>query len=458
MRYSLKTKMVLFGLMLHGTIWLLAASASSYTAAKVIFETLDKDLKEQAQFVRFSSRLFQSFYSQFEVNEGYDPLTHGSDISESVGWTNVNIVVWDGLGEIMYRTSNTPGFDFPKMNGFVDDIYIHGGKETQWRIYNESIDGIFWVSVGMNTKHARQSAIDFGLKALYPMILIIPLTIWGVYFGSKKGLGAINKITNEVAHRNPASLVPIEEQNIPEEVFPLVSSINGLLIRLEGAIENEHRFTANAAHELQTPLAAIKTELQLCQRSSDNPEVINVLDRIASRVDRAVYTVQQLLTLARIESEDSQLKMDIVDLRSVVIEDLADLAHLAIDRDLAIDFHENEPWQINGNKEILSILIRNLLTNAFRYATSGSRIEISAKVEDQHIKFFVANDSKFITAPEREKMIDSFYRLPGNEMPGAGLGLSIVQRIVTVHHAMLEIDSWKNDQGVMVTVTFDRVS
>ncbi|WP_168427290.1 ATP-binding protein [Candidatus Colwellia aromaticivorans] len=450
--------MIFFGLMLHGAIWLLAASASSYTAANVIFETLDNDLKEQAQFIRFSSRLFQNFYSQFSVNEGYDPLTDSLAITESIGWDNVHVVVWDTKGQLIYRSSSAPGFDFPNVNGFVDDTYMKKGKENRWRIYNENIDSIFWVSVGMNTKHARQNAIDFGLKALYPMILIIPFTIFGVYFGSKKGLSAINKITAEVANRQPNSLVPISEQNIPEEIFPLVNSLNGLLIRLKNAIDNEHRFTANAAHELQTPLAAIKTELQLCQRSSDNPEVIDVLDRMASRVDRAVYTVQQVLTLARIESQDSQLKMGTVDLRSVVIEDLADLAHLAVDRGLAIDFPESEPWQIKGNKEVLSILIRNLLTNAFRYATSGSQIEVSANISDQHIEFYVANDSKFITEQEREKMIDSFYRLPGNEMPGAGLGLSIVQRIVTVHQAKLDIDSWKNDHGVKVTVTFSRVS
>ena len=112
----------------------------------------------------------------------------------------------------------------------------------------------------------------------------------------------------------------------------------------------------------------------------------------------------------------------------------------------------------NIREEILSILIRNLLTNAFRYATSGSQIEVAANISTTKVEFYVANDSEFITTEERKKMIDSFYRLPGNEMPGAGLGLSIVQRIVTVHKAQLDIDSWKNDQGVMVKVTFDRVS
>lgn len=454
--YSLKTRMVLFGLMLHAAIWLLAASASSYTAAHVIFETLDKDLQQQAQFVRFSSRLFQSFYSKFDVNEGYDPLKDGSAISESIGWGDVNVVINDTQGNLIFRSSYAPGFDYPTANGFVDDMFIQNGEETHWRVYNENIDGIFWVSVGMNTKHAKQSAIDFGLKALYPMILIIPLTIIGVYIGSKKGLAAINKIAREVAHRNPSSLVPISETNIPDEVFPLVQSLNGLLIRLASAIENEHRFTANAAHELQTPLAAIKTELQLCQRRSKTPEIQDELAKISARVDRAVYTVRQLLTLARIESQGSQLKMEVVDLRSVVAEDLADLAHLAVDRNLQIDFPESGSWNINGNQEVLSILIRNLFTNAFRYAIAGGKVKIAANVSAEHIQFYVANESAEINQQDREKMVDSFYRLPGNDVPGAGLGLSIVQRIVAVHNASLDIQPWENDQGLLVKVTFAR--
>lgn len=450
--------MIFYGLFLHAIIWILATSASSYTAAKVIFETLDKDLQEQVQYVRFSSRLFQSFYTKFSVNEGYDPIKDSGDITKSIGMDDINVVIWDTKGQQVFRSSTAPGFDFLGQTEFVNDTYMKEGKETNWRIYHANIDGLFWASVGMNTKHARQSAIDFGIKALYPMILIIPLTIFGVYFGTKKGMSAINKITDEVANRQPNSLVPISEQHIPEEVFPLVNSLNGLLKRLGSAIENEHRFTANAAHELQTPLAAIKTELQLCQRSTTNPEVLDVLDRIASRVDRAVYTVKQLLTLARIESENARLQMDTVDLRSVVTEDLADLAHLAVDRNLAIEFPESESWKISGNKEVLSILIRNLLTNAFRYAKSATQITVAANLSDTSVEFYVANDSDYITKEERTKMIDSFYRLPGNEMPGAGLGLSIVQRIVSVHNAELDIDSWKNDQGVMVKVTFNRVS
>lgn len=458
MRYSLKTRMIIFGLFFHAFIWLLATSAASYTTAKVIFENLDKDLKEQANFVRFSSRLFQSFYTQFDVNEGYDPLNDGATIGDSIGWNDVNVVIWDTQGNLIFRSSTAPGFDFPNTTGFSDDNFIQQGEVNTWRLYSDNIDDIFWVTVGINTIHAHESAIDFGIKALYPMILIIPLTIFAVFFGSKKGLGAINKVAFEVENRKPNSLKLISEKNIPEEIFPIVSSLNGLLRRLESAIENEHRFTANSAHELQTPLAAIKTELQLCQRRTDDAEVAKDLNRIAMRVDRAVYTVKQLLTLARIESEGAQLQMEALDFHAVVTDDLADLAHIAVDRNLHINYPESEPWQINGSKETLSILVRNLLTNAFRYTTTAGIVEVGAKLSATNIEFYVANDSQAMSAQEREKMVDSFYRLPGNEMPGAGLGLSIVQRIVTVHNAELDIDSWKNDQGVMVKVTFNRVS
>ncbi len=458
MKYSLKTRMIFFGLFLHAFIWLLATSAASYTTAQVIFENLDKDLKEQTDFVRFSSRLFQSFYTRFDVNDGYDPMRDGAEISESIGWKHINVVIWSMQGNLIFRSTQAPGFDLPTKNGFSDESFIQQGKENKWRLYSENIDDIFWVTVGTNTKEARQSAYDFGLKALYPMILIIPLTIFAVFLGSKKGLSSINKVAREVTNRKPNSLTLISEHNVPEEVYPVVSSLNGLLKRLKSAIENEHRFTANSAHELQTPLAAIKTELQLCQRRTDDPEVAKDLNRIATRVDRAVYTVKQLLTLARIESEDVQLHMDALDLRTIVSDDLADLAHIAVERELQINYPDAEPWLINGSKESLSILIRNLLTNAFRYTTQGGVVEVGAKVLPNTIKFYVANDSVAITAQEREKMVDSFYRLPGNEMPGAGLGLSIVQRIVEVHQAQLEIGAWKNNDGVKVTVSFSRLS
>ncbi len=457
-KYSLKVRMIIFGLVIHGAIWLLASTASSYTAVSVIFESLDRRLQEQAQFIRFSSLLFRHLLSRFEYQGDEDISRQTVEISEKLDWDQSNIIIWDMRGDLIYRSETAPGFDMPTAVGFLNEDILLNGDETHWRIFNDNVDGLFWVTVGINTKEARQKAIDFGIKALYPMILIIPMTIFGVYFGVKRGMGPIVKLTDEVKNRSPSSLESISEETIPEEILPLVHSLNSLLYRLNDALENEHRFTANAAHELQTPLAAIKAELQLCQRTSDNPEVKEVLERIGSRVNRAVYTVRQLLTLARLESENNSLRFQRLDLRELVAEDLADLAHLAMDRNLSIDFPESGAWMIEGQRETLSVLVRNLLLNAFRYTTEGGCVEVSARLTEDQVKFYVANDSRSITPEERQKLVDRFYRVPGNEAPGAGLGLSIVQRITAVHQAELAIDSWQGEQGLIFTVSFPRVS
>jgi two-component system, OmpR family, sensor kinase len=458
LRYSLKIRMIIFGLLIHGAIWMLASTASAYTAVSVIFESLDQRLHEQGQYIRLSSRLFIHLLERFEFKGEINPSKQTMEFSESIKWENLNLVVWSPNGDLIYRSKSAPGFDFPATNGFIDEDILLNGRNSHWRIYNENIDGLFWISVGVDTQEARQRALDFGLKALYPMILIIPMTIFGVYFGVSRSMRPIIKLTREVSSRSPASLEAITEESIPEEMQPLVSSLNTLLYRLDDALENEHRFTANAAHELQTPLAAIKTELQLCQRSSDNPEVKEVLERIGSRVDRAVYTVRQLLTLARLESDNAALLFERLDLRELVAEDLADLAHLAVDRNLQIEFQDNEAWPIEGQRETLSVLVRNLLLNAFRYTTEGGRVEVSAKITQDQVKFYVANDSRSITAQERQQLVDRFYRIPGNETPGAGLGLSIVQRISSVHQAQLSIDAWHGDDGLMFTISFPRAS
>lgn len=453
--------MIVFGLCIHGAIWLLATSFASFTAVEIIFNTLDQRLKEQAEVIRFSSRLFRHLFSRFQIKDQRDPGQETLDITDKIGWFDSTIVIWDNNGNIIYKTPDSPGFDFSKQSGFVDETIVLNGRTTHWRIFNDNVDGLFFISVGTDTEEARQRAMDIGIQALYPLILIVPLTIIGIYWGVRRGLRPIDNLTNEVTHRSPTTLTPIEEQQIPDEIHPLVSSLNGLLQRLEEALDNERRFTANAAHELQTPLTAIKTELQLCQRGSDNPEVKAVLERIATRVDRAVYTVRQLLTLARLESGNNRLELQPVNLREIVEEDLADLAHLAVDRQMQLEFPESAPWPVAGQKESLSILVRNLLTNAFRYTSEGGTVEIAAVMAPDKVHFYIANDCGEISEEQKHRLVDRFYRIPGNESPGAGLGLSIVQRIVAVHQAELAIDTWHKDAGVnrglKVTVSFPRV-
>ena len=250
------------------------------------------------------------------------------------------------------------------------------------------------------------------------------------------------------------SLEPVDTDGIHQELRPMLDALNGLLGRLSLALENEHRFTANAAHELKTPLTAIKAELQMHQRSARDPATAAILGSIASRVDRAVYTVRQLLVLAQIESRGASLEKSWVDLHQLAEQSLADHGHLIVERKLQLEFPEGEQWFVQGQPESLGIMLGNLLANAFHYTPVGGRIQVRAQLVTGTTVFSVANDYAPMTDKERKLLADRFYRRPGTDQPGAGVGLSIVHRVAEVHQAPLEISGWHGDEGLLISIRF----
>ena len=446
--------MIVIAVLVHLSIWFVAAFFSSLTAVNVIFDAMDDELKAQAEFVDFNSRIFVKFVESLGI--AFDNTIEQKSLlaSDDVGWRGNPMVYWNKSGQVIYRTVTAPDFDFPSREGFSDEEIIQNGRKTRWRVYSRPINDVVWLAVGVDTRESRQAVLQVGIKALYPMVLIIPLTILGIYFGTSRGLKPIRKLAAAVESRSPTSLEPVDDSGIHEELKPVIHALNDLLERLSGALENEHRFTANAAHELQTPLTAIKAELQMRQRGVSDIETVEILSSIGTRVDRAVHTVRQLLTLARLESYDITLPMAELDLHQVVQDVLADHAHQAIDRELSIEFCEQGQWPVVGQRETLQILVGNLLANAFRYAPEHGRVAIESYVEGCGRVFRVSNDSEPMTESQREHLVDRFYRRPGTNSPGAGLGLSIVQRIATVHRAEMTVMAWQEGKGLTVNIYF----
>jgi signal transduction histidine kinase len=228
-------------------------------------------------------------------------------------------------------------------------------------------------------------------------------------------------------------LEPLATTGVPSEVAGVVTSINALMERLAFALEAEQRFTANAAHELTTPLAAIKAEVQLCQRQLRDAAAARLLSGISDRVDRASHTVEQLLTLARLDPE-FPLQCVPVPLRALLAEVLAETGHLARANDLIVDLAAGPEITVSGNVEALAILLRNLLVNAFRYATPGTTLHIRLALADA-VHLEICNACPPLSAAEFRQISQRFYRVPGTAPVGAGLGLSIVERIATLHDA-----------------------
>lgn len=291
---------------------------------------------------------------------------------------------------------------------------------------------------------------------------MIPLTIAVLYLGVSRGLIPLNNLAQQISRRKPGLLDPIEMDNVSIEISGLVTSINELMQYQAYALESEQRFTANAAHELMTPLAAIKAEVQLCQRLLRDEQGTAMLQRISQRVDRASHSVEQLLILARLDP-DARVASSRVQLRALLVEVLADTAHLAADRQLEIALVDEEDCQVLGNKEALAILLRNLLNNAFRYASDDSIVHIrlsaanpvaGAPVAGTPVELEICNDCSALPAVEFSHLLDRFYRVPGSVGMGAGLGLSIVSRIADLHHADFSVSPHADGTGFCANLIF----
>ncbi|HQT26076.1 MAG TPA: ATP-binding protein, partial [Burkholderiales bacterium] len=242
----------------------------------------------------------------------------------------------------------------------------------------------------------------------------------------------------------------------PGELRPLVDAINTLLSRLEYSFENERRFTADAAHELRTPLAALKTQAQVAMRASEEAQRKKALEQVIGGVDRATHLVQQLLTLARLDPQFAQVGNSKVDLHQVVVGVLTELAPEALAKRIELVFEEAPRAMVKGDPEMIRILTSNIVRNAIRYTPEEGHVEVRIGEDVDAVRLHVIDNGPGIERGERTNVFERFYRTLGNRASGSGLGLSIVKRIADLHHAEVTLDTGENGKGLWVRVKFPK--
>ncbi|NCF16720.1 MAG: hypothetical protein GWP63_00635 [Haliea sp.] len=458
MTASLQRRLILILLGLTLFVWLASAMVTYFSVGRALQEQIDQQLEQYSHLVIYISRVFAR-----QIDEGL-PLyeswgEHGLeqlrlkpmvvDSADIAGVTPaVNIWLGDTLIAVM---EGSPEFERPSTAGFS---YM-GSKSDggRWRVYTRYDEvSDLWIRVGVEFGAARWSMLATLGREFWPLLFILPLTIAVLYIGVSRGLTPLNNLALQISRRKPGLLDPVATAGVPVEVAGVVDAINRLLHRLEYALEGERRFTANAAHELMTPLAAIKTEVQLCQKQLEGIGGEQILPRIALRVDRASHSVEQLLTLARLDP-DAPPPDSLVRLRSLLQDVLADTAHLASDRGLEIALSGECECEVSGSEESLAILLRNLLTNAFRYAAEGSEVRIALHCEGD-VALEISNDCAPLPESEFALICDRFYRVPGSQGLGVGLGLSIVSRIADQHGAHFRVAPGEDGSGFCARVSF----
>lgn len=363
--------------------------------------------------------------------------------------------VWDRSGKsILY----SPQFGFP-LNDFTTDELGFSDQHIQgatWRVYTAIIaNGNYKILIAES--YATRNLLSNHLihDNTYIMALSYSIAVLLVWIVIWRGLSSIRRVADEVSHRALNYLQPVNIARVPTEIKPLVNELNKLFLRLQEAFAREQRFAADAAHELRTPLAAIKTQAQVAIKLADSPDLQNVLNNVLTGVDRATHVVQQLLALSRLPEQEALEGITRFDLNELTLELIDLLSPLAIEKNLEIRIDTTpEPLMIDGNRMALSILIRNLIDNAIRYTTPGGYVEVVTSYVNQRPILRISDNGPGIPAELRSRVFERFYRVLGNKSSGSGLGLSIVQQIAKLHHAEVILGTPKSGNGLEVEVFF----
>ena len=292
--------------------------------------------------------------------------------------------------------------------GYID--ITENGDE--WRVFSlhDPATG-FSVQVGERAEIRRELVRYITRSTLTPLLVALPILALLIWLAVGRGIQPLHRVAAEVARRAPDSLEPISDQGTPREIHSLVNALNQLFQRVADAIRRERRFTADAAHELRTPLAALKTHVQVARNRSQDIATRESLDRALIGVDRATHSVAQLLALARADADRRQILVNTrIDLREIAMDVVAALSQEAIDHDIDLGLDAPDSFYIKGDLTSLQILSRNLVDNAIRYTQSGGAVTVSVKLQEDHSVLNVADNGPGIAETERHDIFNRFRR------------------------------------------------
>ncbi|RQP26050.1 ATP-binding protein [Piscinibacter terrae] len=344
------------------------------------------------------------------------------------------VQVWSIDGRSVYQSRPHPELPARAALGFAD---ISAGGQT-WRTFGVATP-LRVIQVAQPLTIRKRLAADAALHAVFPLLLIAPVLALVVWWVTKVALRPLAELAGEVQGRDGQSLAPLPTQGLPEEVSPLVAAFNQLLERLSQSLDAQRAFVGDAAHELRSPLTALKLQLQLLRRAGDDASREEALAALSTGIERATRLVEQLLALARSEPGATAMALSPLDLSEVVRQAMADTVPLALSRGVELELFADQPVPVQGERTSLAVLVRNLVDNAVRYSPKGARVELRVLAEQGHATVHVDDAGPGIPPSERGRVFDRFYRRASNDEPGSGLGLAIVKGVATRHGATVSL-------------------
>jgi two-component system, OmpR family, sensor histidine kinase QseC len=382
-----------------------------------------------------------------EGHDKPDPLGHYYE-------TKIAFQVRDDDGRLLARSASAPEAPFaPLVPGFSMQAIF--GQD--WRVFTLS-SGSAWVQVAERDDVRGELAEKIAFAATMPLLAGIPLLLLLLGLLIRQGLAPLSALARQVATRKPGTVAPFELARTSLEIAPLVEALNGLSARVRDALERERRFTADAAHELRTPLAALVLHGQNAARAASAAEREASLQRMLQGLERTVHLAEQMLAYSRATAPGDASRMQRVALAPLLHEAADGIGPRALERRCIVEVAEAPSAAadgvVSGDRQKLVSLVTNLLDNAVRYGPEGGRVRAELARENGSVVLTIADEGAGIPAELRERVFESYYRIPGTAGNGGGLGLAIVREIAELHSARGAIEDCPGGRGTRVVVRF----
>lgn len=447
---SLQRRLLLYLLICAPLVWGVALYFSIQRARHEVNEMFD------TQLVRLARQVYATA-GHGDPQGGFTmlpaaPREGAADAGDS-DVRDLAVAVWDDQGGM--AMSDREGVDLPYRpgaSGFFDE-QVAG---RLWRVYYlQTTDGRWMVAAGQGAYERDELVYGLTVTQVVPWLLVLPVLLVVMTWAVRRALAPMRQLTDELAGRDAQDLQAVPDARAPAELKPLLGAMNGLFTRIEQLLVRERRFTADAAHELRTPIAVLRAQWDVLRRAATPAERQQAEDKLGAGLDRMERLVTQMLALSRAESgAAAPLRVD-VDWCAIVEPAMSDCLALAERRriDLACEWPDAgvHPLPLLGDPPLLTVMLRNLLDNAVRYAPEGSSVVL--RIHREHLD--IENDGPPLSTEQIQRAGERFYRPDGQVEVGSGLGISIVRRIAQLHGLELVVGPRADGRGVRALLQFD---
>lgn len=398
-------------------------------SANVLLHLVAEELNEEHETGEVSDANKPELVQAQEIEENLEKSTYENILAFQITVERLNFHFKSAIAPKELFSGNENGFSIKSIAG------------AKWRIYTLNDPGnIIIIRVGEPVSVRTELVEKVTLDLILPVLIALPILAFLIWRIIGHTLTPLNHLATKIKNRYPDQMIRMDsEQTLPDEVKPLLDALNSLLERLNETMENERRFTADAAHELRTPLAGIKTQAQLAMRTDDISTRAGALHQIIRTVDRCTHMSEQLLAMARLDPDYTLGSHEKIKLNGVIRAVCTELAEMAKNKQITIDLKLTDNICIRGNSQTLNIMLRNLIDNAIRYTSEHGRILIRLATENKKIILSIDDNGPGIAEEMTAHVFNRFYRIRGGDEKGSGLGLSIAKRIADLHGAEIRL-------------------